>query len=179
MKRVVFFIFAFVVAACGSKDEGGNKTAVSPLELSCINGTASCNNSYYNNYQNYGWMAYPGFQYGYNYATYFNQYGLCNCPSNYMPVYNGMWGLGCVRTDIVQPFSYYFWTFGPYSYPANEYPTNWPQYSNVGGGANPSTTSCTRTLAQSCFINQANSCGIGATCRQTTGGSVLGICVNN
>lgn len=187
MKRLVYIIFAFWLAACGSDggDGGGGKVATAPLGLKCINGQANCDTTQYNQYYQYGWRPYPGFQYGYDYSIQFNQNGFCNCPVGFGPVYNSTYGLGCIDQGLLEPFAnsffYFSFTIGSFvgggyvgGYTAPEYPTNWPQYSNVGGNT---INTCSRTLTQSCFVNQPNSCGAGATCRQVNYGP-LGICSN-
>ncbi|XGC80243.1 hypothetical protein ACES2L_13005 [Bdellovibrio bacteriovorus] len=185
MKHLVYFIFALCLAACqGDGGGGGGKVATAPLGLNCINGQANCDTNQYNQYYQFGWRPYPGFVYGYDYSTVFSQTGFCNCPGGFMPVYNGTYGLGCVEQYYLEPFANAFFYFnfsiggfvgGGYvgGYTAPQYPTNWPQYSNVGGTVN----TCSRTLTQSCFLNQANSCGVGATCRPINNGP-LGICSN-
>ncbi|QDK38938.1 hypothetical protein [Bdellovibrio sp. NC01] len=183
MKRLVFFIFALFVAACGSNGGGGGNTtvAVTPTDMRCINGSATCNTTAYGNYA--GWTTYS-MPYGntvYNYTNYFNQYGFCGCPSGYSPSYNGTMGLGCISNQFLQPVYNYavFMVFGAGSY------TSWggggatiniPQVSNIPGS--PNTGTCARNVTQSCLLDQANSCGVGATCRQVIGGSNLGVCTN-
>lgn len=179
MKRLIYFILALFVTACQPGNNGGNNVAVTPLNLNCINGTSYCNNNLYSQYN--GWTSYPGlYNYAYNYTNYFNQYGFCNCPSGYLPTYNGSYGLGCVNSQLLQPYAgfYYFWQFGlgsTYSYSAPQTTINYPQYSNVPGASN--SGACSSTLTQSCQLDQVNSCGAGATCRQVISGSNLGVCV--
>ncbi|MNJ99747.1 hypothetical protein D3C87_175280 [compost metagenome] len=193
MKKVVFAIFALFVAACDGGGGGGNSNnnyggqiATTPLDNRCFNGQMNCNSGVYNQFYQYGWMAYPGFQYGYNYTNYFNQYGVCNCPVGTLPTYNSYAGLGCVRQEYLNPFMgfSFYWQVGwggygsyGYSHPMNDYPVNINQISNVSGY--PNNGNCQQNLIQSCYANQANSCGTGATCRITAAGSGLGICVRN
>lgn len=178
MKRLMFFILALFVTACQG-DNGGNNMAVTPLTLNCINGLSYCNNNLYSQY--HGWTPYPGlYNYPYNYTNYFNRYGFCNCPGGYSPTYNGSYGLGCVNTQFLQPYSgyYYYWQFGlggSYSYSAPQTTINYPQYSNIPGASN--SGQCSGSLTQSCLLDQVNSCGAGATCRQVVSGSNLGVCV--
>lgn len=190
MKKVVFIIFALFVAACG--DNGGSNNnnngyiATSPLD-GCITGNGYCNTNIYNQYYQYGWMTYPGFRPGYNYINYFQQYGgACNCPAGTLPVYNSYAGLGCVSEAYLRPFigfNFYWqisWGYNPYggyysSHPLNDYPVNTNQISNISGY--PTNGNCQQNLIQSCYVDQANSCGNGATCRVTAAGSRLGICV--
>lgn len=181
MKRLVFIIFTLFVMACQPNNDGngGNTQVTTPLNMSCLNGSAYCNSNQYAQY--YGWMPYPGlYNYAYDYTSYFNQYGFCNCPSGYAPVYNGSFGLGCVNTQILEPYvGFTFnWQWGTWSYTtaAPQTTINYPQYSNIPGASN-SAYSCSRTLTQSCLLDQGNTCGTGATCRQVISGSNLGVCV--
>ncbi|MEN0057842.1 MAG: hypothetical protein AAGB31_03330, partial [Bdellovibrio sp.] len=122
------------------------------------------------------------YNYAYDYTSYFNQYGFCNCPGGYSPVYNGQYGLGCVSAQLLMPYAgmYTYWSWGWSSwgtgYPAPQTTINLPQYSNIPsvGGVNGQ---CSRNITQSCILSQANSCGAGAVCRQVMGGSNLGVCV--
>ncbi|MGZ3770888.1 MAG: hypothetical protein ACXVCP_12240 [Bdellovibrio sp.] len=179
MKRLMFFIFAIFVVACQGNNGGNNNNiAVTPLNLNCINGTAYCNNNMYTQYQ--GYAPYPGlYGYPYNYTNYFNQYGFCNCPSGYIATYNGSYGLGCVNTQLLQPYygyySYYQFGYGVSSYPAPQTTINYGQYSNIPGASN--SGSCSGSLTQSCLLNQMYSCGTGAMCQPVVAGSNLGICV--
>lgn len=182
MKRLVFFILSlFVVVACQNNNDNGTTTTppvTTPLNMSCLNGSAYCNNTIYSQYP--GWMPYPGmYNYAYNYLTYFNQYGFCDCPAGYTPVYNGSYGLGCVNSTLLQPYAgyYFYWQWGwGYASAAPQTTNNYPQFSNIPGGSN--SGQCSRTLTQSCLLDQGNTCGAGATCRQVMYGSNLGICVN-
>lgn len=178
MKRLIYFIVALFVTACQPGDNGGNNNiAITPLTLNCINGMAYCNNNMYTQYN--GWMPYPGlYNYPYNYTNHFNQYGFCNCPGGYIPTYNGSYGLGCVNAQLLQPYAgyYFYWQFGMGGgYAAPQATINYPQYSNVPGASN--NGQCSGTLTQSCLLDQVNSCGAGATCRQVISGSNLGVCV--
>lgn len=193
MKRLIYLLFTvFALAACQPGDDGntaGNKVATTPLELSCINGTANCNNAAYGNY-GYGWTTYtyPGaYNYTYNYNNIFVQQGFCGCPSGYLPTYNGSYGLGCVSQQLLQPVwnNFYFWSYSygytyGYSYvpSAPQMTINHPQYSNIPTNSN-SYSSCSQTLTQSCILSQGNTCGVGATCREVLSGSNLGVCVRN
>lgn len=180
MKKLVFFIITVFMISCQqSNDNGGGSTPVkTPLSMSCINGAAYCNNSAYAYHP--GWMPYPGmYNYAYDYTSYFNQNGFCHCPRGYMPVYNGTYGLGCVNTQILEPYAglYFYWSWGSWGYTtaAPQTTINYPQYSNIPEASN-SASSCSRSLTQSCLLDQANTCGTGATCRQVISGSNLGVC---
>ncbi len=193
MKRIIFVIFALFVAACGDKGDsnsGGGQVANTPLDTSCYNGSVNCNNTAYNQYYQYGWQAYPGFQPGYNYVNQFQNYGLCNCPVGSRPVYNSYNGLGCVSDYYLMPIMSYslYWQIGfsnySYSYPAYgygyEYPSNRTQVSNIPNGTTQNVGSgCYNNVIQSCHLDMANSCGTGATCRVTAAASRMGVCVRN
>ncbi|MFS4458256.1 hypothetical protein [Bdellovibrio sp. HCB2-146] len=190
-KLFCVMLTTLALVACGDDGGGGGQTAVSPLELQCINGQANCPNNGYNQYP--GWSAYPyAYNNGYNYVNYFAQNGFCNCPYGSIPAYNGTMGLGCVRNTYIQPYvgAYFYWNFGniyagawggaggypyynTYTYPGYNYPNNYPQFSNVNAYQGPS---CTQNLAQSCYLNVPNSCGGGLVCRPTAANSNLGIC---
>lgn len=184
MKRFVFIIFALFVAACGDKGGGGgsNTIAVTPTDLRCINGSATCNTGAYGNYNGWTTYSYPYGNTQYNYSTYFNQYGFCGCPSGYSPAYNGSMGLGCISNQFLQPV-YNFTVFmafgggGFYGWGGGGAINNQPQVSNIPGS--PNQGACNRNLTQSCLLDQANSCSSGAICRQVVSGSNLGVCINN
>ncbi|AHI06828.1 hypothetical protein BDW_11640 [Bdellovibrio bacteriovorus W] len=190
MKRLVLAILTiFTMAACQQESSNnGNGQVATPLDFHCINGNANCNNQAYNYYQ--GWMPYPGF-YGYGGQHFINQLnnqGFCNCPSGYIPTYNGTFGLGCVQSAIVNPFigTFFYWTWnvmGGYGSYMGYVPAapqtinNYPQVSNISGY--PNSASCSNQLTQSCLLNQGNTCGAGASCRPVTHGQNLGVCVRN
>lgn len=191
MKKLMFFMLSLLILSACQSDSGGGSNgttnnATTPLNMDCINGSTYCNNNQY--YQYNGFMPYPGlYNYAYNYVNHFYNYGFCNCPSGYSPVYNGSLGLGCVMNGYMNNIGgmvvTWNWSFGPFSGQSSVYApaappayNNYPQTSNINQQFN--TYTCTRTLSQSCFTNQPGSCGPGSTCRQTTIGSNLGICVN-
>lgn len=204
MKTWVVLIFALFMTACQGDDGGGGggtavttTTVTTPL-TSCLDGTTYCNNQQYSGLP--GFMPYPGmYGYAYNYMTYFNQNGFCNCPQGWTPVYNSSYGLGCVQSRLLmqnysasylywefqnssswsygwaQSNDYYYWSY----YSAPTIPNNFAQSSNIPNGYyGGSGGSCSRNLTQSCLLNQANTCGAGATCRQVIAGSSLGVCAN-
>ncbi len=135
MKTWVFLILALFVAACQNNDGGGGGTTTTTVTTpltNCIDGTSYCNNSAYA--QNQGWMAYPGmYGYAYNYMNYFTQNGFCNCPAGYNPTYNSSYGLGCVQTRLLQPYSgyYMYWQLGA----GATWSSGWG-YANAGYGYN-------------------------------------------
>lgn len=171
----VFAVPALVMVACGKKDNGGSDAATTPLTTTCFNGTA-CNPAIYNQYQQYGFMAYPYAYaypyYGYNYPT--NNPGCFNgCGNGYFPVYNNVAGLGCVNSRVIQPVA--TWVGYYYLTPGNTQWTNIPQISNlpINGGS-----SCQSGVAQACFLNNGNNaCGSGMVCRPSMAGSAIGLCV--
>lgn len=205
MKTWVLLILALFVAACqndGGGDGGAapaNTTVTTPL-TNCLDGTTYCNNQYYSAVP--GFIPYP-MPYGaygqpYNYMAYFNRHGFCDCPYGTSPVYNPTYGLGCIRTRLLtQNYyggggAYLYWQFqmgtswntgwadaSYYHYSAPTMPNNFAQYSNIPNGYySGSGGSCPRNLTQSCLLNQPNTCGVGATCRQVLSGSALGVCAN-
>ncbi|KYG62123.1 hypothetical protein [Bdellovibrio bacteriovorus] len=181
MKKLVYFVFALFLAACQPGDDGGagTTTVVTPLNTGCLTGQAYCNNTVYSQY--YGFIPYPGmYNYAYNYTNYFNQYGFCGCPAGYSATYNGSFGLGCIHNDLINPYynTLYYWQWGytwGYTTAAPQTTINIPQISNVPGASN-SASACRNKLTQSCLLDQGNTCGAGATCRQVIYGSNLGVC---
>lgn len=181
MKKLVLVISTLFMMACGEQNNGGAAPPVTtPISnMNCLNGTTYCNNDVYGQYN--GWAAYPGlYTHPYDYSNYFYQHGFCHCPGGYTPSYNGTYGLGCVSNQILQPYTgyfvYWYWGTGAYAVSAPQTTINYPQYSNIPGASN-SAAACSRTLTQSCLLDQGNTCGAGATCRQTIHGSNLGVCV--
>jgi len=170
MKRWILasLVMPLVLAACGSNNSSSGTTATVPPPTNCIDGSAYCNSNYYN--QNNGYSAYP-----YNPYYYGSTGNFCNCPVGYRPVYNANYGLGCVSMSSFQPYAYgaVYWGWGA----NNNQWVNIPQVSNTQGY--PSSSSCYQNIAQSCFVDQVNSCGAGATCQPTAGGSRLGVCLAN
>ncbi|MGE5087218.1 MAG: hypothetical protein ACM3MG_13010 [Bacillota bacterium] len=178
MKRLFIVLFTLLSMACADKGGGGNSgtKATTPVDSRCITNSSLCNNSVYGQYS--GWTPYR-FPYGntsYNYSTYFSTYGACGCPFGYQPAYNSSMGMGCFRTTNMMTFNL-SWSFSFYAssgFYAPQTSLNIPQVSNIpnAGGGN-----CSRNVAISCLMNQANSCGVGATCREVRAGSGLGVCV--
>lgn len=170
------------LSACGSGvgsgGGGGNRNtiAVTPANLGCINGSATCASETYSTYSGWTNYAMPYGNTGYNYTGYFNQYGFCGCPAGYSPAYNGTMGLGCIGNQYLYPYYNYtmFMSFGAAF--GGGATINIPQVSNIPNTAYQGN--CARQLTQSCLVNQANSCGTGATCQQVLTGSSLGVCIN-
>lgn len=181
-------LMSLALTACPGTNSGNNSNTVTtqattPLDPRCLNGTTYCPQQNYNSYYMYGWMAYP--QYYYNGIS-SNGY-FCSCPSGYSPTYNPSWGLGCLASSYLAPFqsftvvyntwSYYGYPY-TYAYTAPVYTNNnvnIPQVSNMQGGDYAASCNMT-TLTQSCFVNQANSCGGTNRCVPTVSGSPIGIC---
>lgn len=181
---VTIILLPLFFAACGGdkKNNSPQQVAVVPPpapSAHCIDGSIYCNSNYYR--RNPGYTSYPynPYYYGANYTwNYFGggSYGnFCNCPSGHRPVYNGSYGLGCVAVNTFQPYAYgaVYWGWGA----NNNQWVNINQVSNVSGY--PQNNRCFQNVAQSCFVDQINSCGAGALCQPTSGGSRLGICVVN
>lgn len=195
-KWIIMFMTLFMISC--QEDSGGSgantagtpnstQNVVTPLSTGCLDGTNFCNNTVYNHHT--GFIPYPGmYNQAYNYMHRFNR-GFCDCPGGYMPVYNSSYGLGCVRQQLLQPYSGFFlyWKWGSgaigwgyatnYGVHAPQVTINYPQYSNIPSASN-SVSSCSKNLTQSCLMNQPNSCGTVATCRQVVAGSSLGVCVS-
>jgi hypothetical protein len=165
------------------------------MDHGCIAGQLNCNQGLYSNYYQYGFRPYGVNPYNYNngYAgywggrrnPYFNQYrslgynmnnlGFCNCPVGFRPVYNGGMGLGCVALNYIEPMASGAYYYGLQVQANNYHWVNIGQISNTNGY--PTRNTCYDNVAQSCFVDQANSCGSSAfVCRPTAGGSRLGIC---
>lgn len=158
----------------------GTIATVPPPTTSCVDGSAYCNSGLYNN--NNGFYAYPNNPYYHNLNYAWNGYfggsiggyvgNFCNCPIGTRPVYNGQFGLGCVSTMSFQAYAgaAVYWGYGA----NNNQWVNIPQVSNSQGYPQ---SRCFQNVAQSCFVDQLNSCGPGRICQTTGGGSRLGICI--
>ncbi len=164
-----------LIVACANNQNSGNGVATPPPPpTNCVDGTTYCNSNQY--YGNSGFSAYPNNPYFFNNSYTWNNGGnygsFCNCPYGTRPVYNGQFGLGCVATSSFQSYSSgaIYWGLGA----NNNQWVNVPQISNSQGY--PQNT-CYQSVAQSCFVDQANSCGAGLTCQTTGGASRIGICV--
>lgn len=185
MKKLFLALMALAIVSCDSNksNDGGGNATVPGLYGGCMNGAVNCNSAQYNNY--------PGFvPYGvnpYNYGGYNNYYnsnysyfnspytGMCNCPSGYVPTYNGYYGLGCVQNSYLPSTSwgiYASWGWGA----TNGQWTNIPQVSNTVGMS--SSGACYNGVLQSCFVDVANSCSSGYRCQATTSNSRMGLCVS-
>jgi hypothetical protein len=193
LTKFTYLIFTLTLAACGSSNDGGgggtnnggnggnnaNPIAVTPMDPRCINGTATCPSSTYNNYGGWTTYALPNNTPGNNYMNYFGQNGFCGCPGGYSPSYNGNMGLGCLSSMALQPYynSAVLMNMGTNgTWGGGSATINIPQVSNIPGSAYQGA--CTSQITQSCLINQPTSCGPGATCRQVITGSGLGVCTN-
>ncbi|MFZ4405021.1 MAG: hypothetical protein ACOYOK_13030 [Pseudobdellovibrionaceae bacterium] len=190
---------------CGNKKndsapETPTNTAATPLNNSCAN--TQCDNSVYNQYNQYGWMPYPynnnpyqnyggynynyGYNYGYgyggrggynNYDPYFNNPNntynrFCDCPTGFQPAYSNSYGLGCLRRDYYTPYASFALQWS-WGVSSNSW-INIPQISNTQGYNN--SNSCYQSVLQTCLVDQSGDCGNGATCVASAGGSRLGIC---
>lgn len=168
------FAISVIIACADKQQSSGNGAVVTvatvPPPTNCVNGTTYCNSNQY--IGNAGFSAYPYNPYFYNNSAMGNGGNFCNCPNGSRPVYNGQFGLGCVASSNFQSYSggAVYWGLGAHN---NQW-VNVPQFSNSQGYSN---NSCYQNVAQSCFVDQANSCGVGLRCQTTGGGSRLGICV--
>lgn len=178
LRSFALLLVATTLWACGSNNSNNSGgTATTPIDA-CIQ-TGTCNNTLYNNYTAYGWMAYPqhhtGFYQYYGNTPYYNY---CSCPSGYRPVYNAQFGLGCYNENSFQAYSYgaaYFgYNFGTGT-PQN---TQWVNIPRISGYSGYNDNSCFNSVAESCYVDVANSCTVGKRCAQTAAGSRIGICVN-
>lgn len=156
-------LILLVLSACGGGGEG-NKNATTPLNTTCINGV--CDNSYYNQFYQNGFLGYPASNYYGGYA------GYCSCPAGYRPVYSGIIGMGCVQINYFQAYSSAAYYYGSNT-TTNQY-VNIPQFSNMDSTAF-GQNSCYTSVAQSCYLNQPSSCSSGY-CRAVGGSTVLGVC---
>ncbi|MGZ3797379.1 MAG: hypothetical protein ACXVB1_13485 [Pseudobdellovibrionaceae bacterium] len=170
--------------ACANNNQSPNNTGAGPAAIAtvpppanCMNGSTYCNSNLYAG--NTGFSAYPSNPYYYNTSYAWNQgsyYGnFCDCPNGSRPVYNGQFGLGCVAISNFQSYSNgaLYWGLGA----NNNQWVNIPQISNSQGYPNYATNGCYQNVAQSCFVDQVNSCSPGFICQTTGGASRLGICV--
>lgn len=193
-KYLLFFTAVFALPvfliACGNSKSGTNQYASSPTNTACLYGVASCDNSVYNQYGNYGFQAYPGQQTivmnpnnANRYDIYNNSYynngstaTFCSCPVGSRPVFNGSIGLGCVSFNVINPYVQraYYWGDGQAVTSSNSL-INWNQISNIQGGY--SASGCYSNLAWSCFVDAQNSCFTGSYCQQLHNDSRLGLCV--
>ncbi|MCK6597571.1 MAG: hypothetical protein L6Q37_04340 [Bdellovibrionaceae bacterium] len=178
LSSVLLVLIVNLLISCNNNS---SNTAAPPVPSNqCLTGTVynngGCSNQVYANYNQYGFMPYPYGNTLYNNGYYGNSYvPYCNCPSGYRPVYNGSIGMGCVASPYFSPIAIgaNYWSVTPNNYQI----VNWNQVSSNGNTVG-GYTNCYQNLAQSCFIDQINSCGSGYICRATAVGSRLGICSN-
>ena len=146
-----------------------------PYNSGLTSATGTCDPQVYNHYSAYGFAPYPYTNfYSYNWSNGgYVHIPLCDCPANSRPVYNSSIGMGCVSNQYFQPISIgaYYWSLTPNNYQW----VNWSQVSNTTGTIG-NFNNCYQQVAQSCFVDVANSCGNGFVCQATAGGSRLGIC---
>ena len=90
-------------------------------------------------------------------------------------------GMGCVNSGMMSGgYGYVYFGYG-YGYGAgssanNNQWTNIPQVSNYVGY---NSQSCYNGVVQSCMTDQQIMCSSGYTCRASSAGSRLGLCVSN
>lgn len=169
MKRWILtcLVAPLFFAAC---DPGKSDPAPAAApSAACMNGTTYCDSSLYG--FNRGFSAYPQNPYDNPNAGNF-----CSCPTGQRPVYNGQYGLGCISNSSFQAYAanavYWTWAAG------NNQWVNQPQISNTQGYFGNSS-SCYKDVAQTCFVDQPNSCGTGLACIATAGASRVGICASS
>jgi len=204
-KLFVLGVIALSFWSCAKSGDSNNPPAQQVVNsVDCVRYPQQCQGNVYNN--NYGYQPYQygygntygtsGYNNGYPYSNsggYFYNNGiygagsgpfhymnnanyLCNCPTGTMPTYNVYGGLGCVNNGFVNgyvgAYAYWGWSTGP----GNNQWTNIPQVSNHVGYSNQN---CYNGVVQSCLTDQPNSCGNGYTCRASSAGSRMGLCVSN
>lgn len=180
--RFVFFAYLFLVTLLITSCQKSNSNN-SAVNAQCVHNPSLCNQGIY-----HGTPGYSAYNYGYGngYGNYgynngYSAYGpfhqinnsayLCNCPAGSVPTYNSYGGLGCVQTGYIGGYGYAYLGYGA----NNNQWTNIPQISNIQGYNN---NGCYNGVVQSCIVTQANTCSAGYTCRPTSGGSAIGLCVN-
>lgn len=170
MKRwiLICWMAPLLFWACADKNTSPNPVVAPPT--TCVNGAAFCDSSLYG--YNQGFSAYPQNPY-YTNGTNGN---FCKCPVGQRPVYNGQYGLGCANITAFEgtTASAIYWRYQA----DNDQWVNLTQSSNVQGYFGNST-SCYSNVAQSCLVDQPNSCGAGNICRVVGGGSRVGICTTS
>lgn len=176
---ILLVLMPLLFVACADKNGGSDATiATVPPPATCMDGSTLCNANQYGAYPGFSAYPYNPYYYNMNYAWggYANGYvgNFCNCPVGTRPVYNGQYGLGCVANTTFQAYAggAVYWGYGA----NNNQWVNIPQISNSQGYPQGSN-GCFQNVAQSCFVDQMNSCGAGLVCQTTGGGSRLGICV--
>jgi len=176
MKKILFPLMTVVLlglSACQKSDDGnggggGGTTAETPCNIS---GNTTCNPGYYN--QDPRLSSFPAYQWS-------NNNGFCGCPIGQRPIMNPQWGISCAPDSYWGGnYNYLGYNYGNtssvYSYYGQN--TQWssvPQVSYtpaVSGAGN-----CYANAASACDIRDQNSCGGGAYCRATGGGSYIGLC---
>lgn len=187
-----------VIVSCqnGSNNSGnsGNNNQTNPaMNNVCLNNPAACQNQTYQqgqgfspyntSYDPYGYNqggynnGFPGSYYNGSFHTNNGSY-LCNCPTGTVPTYNDYGGLGCVQANYAQAsgYGYAYFGFGTGNTSINNQWVNIPQISNYTGY---NQSNCYNGVVQSCFVDQANTCTQGYSCKATTAQSRLGLCVSN
>lgn len=193
LKMLLVLASALLIWGCG-KDKSSNSSGTS---TACLQNpyTGACDNTSYNQYNQWGFYPYPvnGQTPGYSsdpnspfrYQLDYYYYGyqgmnsqLCNCPAGSQPVYNGGLGIGCAYIRNVQWLPIYYHGLNTISGPAiNNHYVNIPQVSNITGGYN--NYRCHGQVAWSCLVGQANQCPTGNVCTPSAQNSPIGVCVRN
>lgn len=198
-------LLALTMTACPGKNsdesQGAQDVATTPLmDNACLTGQQNCNMNGYQTYQPYGFRPYPINPYSYGgYANYWTNHSgfntqlynytmFCDCPAGTQPVYNNQFGLGCLSRAAISSFS---GSVGYYTLPSAN--GQWMNIPQVSGRAGPvgrieviaamrgrqrmmPAGNCHSQVAQSCLINQPQSCMGGQICRPTGQNSGMGVC---
>ncbi len=160
----------------GPNANNNNVEAVTPIAAPtnfCLTNYSNSNcNQHYG--QVNGFMNYP---YNPNAIRENFNSGFCHCPTNYRPVYNSNWGLGCMEGRFAVPlhaqnqlsFMSYFWNS------QNSQWTQNPQVPSYGTNNN----SCYQDAILTCDATNPNSCGGRNSRCVSVNGSAVGICQFN
>lgn len=206
MKKLIWLALGVLVltSACAKKDDGGGSATPSTIALTpnqpCnIPGQTQCDPNYYNQYQQYGWMAPQPYQWS-------NANGYCGCPQGYVATFNPSWGYGCVLASAMgagyNNNPYVYWNFqggfnNNYGNPYYAYGSNYGYPQGYQGQLPPAqngqwlnipqntyqpvisgTGNCSVQAAGACDVRNPNSCGPNAICRVVGGGSTMGLCTS-
>lgn len=192
MKSQAVFLFCFALLGLLSCQKSNQSADVPGMQANCVNNPSLCqpytyqqspgfsNYNGYNSYNNYygGGAVYGGYNNGsYNPFYYTNNAAyLCNCPSGYIPTYNSYAGLGCVQNTSVYGFGYLYFSWGVST---NQWTSVGQITSISAAGYSSSSSACYNGVVQSCLTTQINSCMIGYSCRSSSAGSQLGLCISD
>lgn len=192
VKILFAVISSLLLWGCGGKKSSSNNNGTS---TTCLYNpyTGGCDTTQYNNYNQYGFSAYPAGAPGYSsnsdspfrYQLDYYFYGssgltsqLCSCPQGSRPVYNGGLGIGCATMGALPRWApIYYHGLNTISGPGlNNHYVNIPQVSNINGNYN-NYGGCYSNVAWSCLLGQNNQCPSGSTCQATAQNSPIGVCI--